>query len=120
LIVLMLAYGILANSLGLALATWVRRFGVAVGLTVAIYVVLAVGPILLLLAVGPISEPMRGFASVSPWYGVGETTAYIDKTQRDQHVEWKIVWILIYIAAGLGLLAAVQRSFDRCIGRVRA
>src|SRR5262249_41584810 len=66
LVALMLAYGAFVTSLGLALATRVRRFEVAVGLSVAIYLLLAAG-----------SLPILGnswLASVSPWQGVGELT----------------------------------------------
>ena len=90
------------------------------GLTVAAYVLLAAGPVLLLLAVGHGDrETMRGFASLSPWYGVGETTARINGRGPNENVGWKIFWLISYGAAALALLLAIQGTFDRCIGRAR-
>jgi ABC-type transport system involved in multi-copper enzyme maturation permease subunit len=117
LLALMLAYGALVTSLGLALATWVPRFGVAVGLTVTIYVLLAAGPILLLLA-GPHNRDMEGFACVSPWFGVGETTYFLSsRHQPSEHVGWKMFWLFAYAVAALALALATRRTFDRCLGR---
>ena len=62
---LMLAYGAAVTSMGLALATWVKRFGIAVGLSVVAYVVVTGGSILLLLAVGPAAVEDRGGSPLS-------------------------------------------------------
>jgi hypothetical protein len=112
-----LAYGALVNSLGLALATWVPRFGVAMGLTVAVYVLLAAGPVLLLLANLNGRASMRGFASLSAWYGVGETTAQITDMAPERTLGWKMFWLGAYAIASLMLVLATQKTFDRCIGR---
>jgi hypothetical protein len=117
LIALMLAYGALVNSLGLAVAVWVQRFGVALGVTVTIYVLLTAGPVLLLLASNRMG--LRGFASGSPWYGVGETTAHLGR-YSDRNTGWKIFWLLVYATGALALAFATVRSFDRCIGRARS
>ncbi len=121
-IALLFAYGALVNSLGLALATWVQRFGVAIGLTVTAYILLAAGPVLLLLAVGPVSEDMRGFACLSPWYGVGLTTAELDRHGPGavESILWKFFWLFSYAAVALVLAWATLRTFDRCIGRARS
>ncbi len=116
LVALMLAYGALVNSLGLALATWVPRFGVAFGAVVAVYVLLAAGPVLLLLASGP-GDTMRGFACLSPWYGVGEITFHVGHGPPDEQVGWKVFWLLSYAGAAFGLTLATERTFDRCLGR---
>ena len=116
-IAMMLAYGAMVNSLGLALATRVKRFGVAMGLTVTIYVVLAAGPTLILLASRGISDDMRGFACLSPWYGVGETTAQITHRGMRDNFGVKIFWIVAYAATAFALIAGTLRIFDRCVGR---
>ena len=108
LVTLMLAYGAFVTSLGLALATWVRRFGVAVGLSVAIYLLLAAGSVLVL---G--DSPL---ATISPWYGVGELTYGVSgghcKPARG------VLFVVVYAVAAAILLSAIRGTFDRCLGRV--
>jgi ABC-type transport system involved in multi-copper enzyme maturation permease subunit len=118
LIALMFAYGAFSNSLGLALATWLPRFGVAMGVTVSLYALLAAGPVLLVLAVGHRGgNSMDGFANLSPWWGVGETTARISQRIFHENFGWKICWLVLYGAAALALTQATLWTFDRCIGR---
>jgi ABC-type transport system involved in multi-copper enzyme maturation permease subunit len=119
LLALMMSYGALVNSLGLALATWIPRFGVAVGLTVALYVLWAVGPFLLTLASGHKSGP-QGFATLSPWFAVGETTFRINHGGPGELFWWKVAWLIVTAALALFLALGVEASFDRCMGRVRS
>ena len=119
LIVLMFSYGAMVNSLGLALATWVPRFGAAMGLAVAIYVVLAAGPVLLLLIGPERDDTWREFASLSAWYGVGETTVNILHERVNENVGWKFFWAASYSLTAFALAFATQQTFDRCIGRAR-
>jgi ABC-type transport system involved in multi-copper enzyme maturation permease subunit len=121
LILLMLAYRALVNSLGLALAVWVSRFGVAVALSVSLYVVLAAGSVLLLLAVDSPGrdDALRGFAVISPWYGVGETTFQIVREiGPSTNTGWKLFWLLAYVFAALWLVVATRIGFVRRLGRV--
>jgi ABC-type transport system involved in multi-copper enzyme maturation permease subunit len=114
---LMLAYGAAVTSLGLALATWVKRFGVAIGLSVAIYVLVTGGAVLLPLAVG--AGGRDSYAFMSPWYGAGELTFEIDERGRFvEPVGWKIAWGVFHALAALALAVATRRTFDRCMGRV--
>jgi ABC-type transport system involved in multi-copper enzyme maturation permease subunit len=113
----MMAYGAVTTSVALGLATWVPRFGIAVGVTVALYVIVAAVPVLFLLP-GGAPDSMRGFANVSPWYAIGETTAQLDHTLHIDNLGWKAFWLLAEAAATLTALAATLRSFDRCMGRV--
>jgi hypothetical protein len=122
LVALMFAYGALVNSLGLALATWNCRFGVAMGLTVTAYVLIAAGPVLLLIAAPHYAHRSNeGFACLSPWFGVGVTTFQITSGRTDDSITaWKIFWLIAYTAAAFALLSATQRTFDRCFGRVQS
>jgi hypothetical protein len=64
---------------------------------------------------------MEGFACLSPWFGVGESTAQMAfGRSRGTIITWKIYWIIAYTAAAFALLAATQRTFDRCFGRVQS
>jgi hypothetical protein len=111
----MAGYGALVISLALAMATWVRHFAVALGVTVGLYVLVTAGPVLLLLA--SYSRSMEGFASLSPWYGVGETTFAVGDPNFVAHTGWKVMWLVAYAAAALAIWAATERTFDRCLGR---
>jgi ABC-type transport system involved in multi-copper enzyme maturation permease subunit len=108
LVTLMLAYGAFVTSLGLALATWVRRFGVAVGLSVATYLLLAAGSVLVL---G--DSPL---ATISPWYGVGELTYAV--SEGHYKPARGVLFFVIYTVAAAVLTWATRESFDRCLGRV--
>jgi ABC-type transport system involved in multi-copper enzyme maturation permease subunit len=117
---LMLAYGAAVTSLGLALATWVKRFGVAVGLSVAIYILVTGGSLMLMLAIGPQSMDERNMAFISPWYGAGELTYEIGERffGRDEPVGWKVFWGVAYAVMAVVLAVATRNTFDRCMGRV--
>jgi ABC-type transport system involved in multi-copper enzyme maturation permease subunit len=118
LILLMLAYGALVNSVGLALSTWLSRFGIAMGLAVSIFVLLAVGPILLVFAMRTHSQEMEGFACLSPWYGVGLTTFEIIRVDFNQrHDGWRLFWLACYSIAAVTVVCVTQRTFNRCLGR---
>jgi ABC-type transport system involved in multi-copper enzyme maturation permease subunit len=115
---LMLAYGAAVTSLGLALATWVKRFGVAIGLSVSIYVLVTGGAVMALLAVGggP-GEKTFGFAS--PWFGPGELTYEIGaRFGRLDYLGWKVAWGVLYAIVAVILAVATRLTFDRCMGRV--
>ncbi|HZZ77560.1 MAG TPA: ABC transporter permease subunit [Gemmataceae bacterium] len=116
---LVAAYGIMVNSLGLALSTFIARLGVAMGVTAAIYLTLTAGPILILITV---HGHESGFYSISPWWGVGETTVQIERHIGDEaeRVAWKIFWIAAYLGAAILLHLATVLNFDRCMGRVPA
>jgi ABC-type transport system involved in multi-copper enzyme maturation permease subunit len=110
--------GAAITSLGLALATWSSRLGRAVGLTVTLYVLMAVGWLFLVMVFrwGPDSEgPMMG----SPFFWVGELTfELVSRRLHAGHVAWAMIWTVIYAIAAVAFLAATLATFNRCLGRV--
>src|SRR5262249_31772979 len=78
---LVVAYGAAITSLGLALATWLPRMGRAIGLTAGLYVAVLIGaiPARNLFGAGP-SGAGDGFASASPLWGVGFSSALFGGT----------------------------------------
>jgi ABC-type transport system involved in multi-copper enzyme maturation permease subunit len=118
---LMLAYGAAVTSVGLALVTWVRRFAVAVGLSVTINLLVSGGSLLVLLALGP-SGGAVGFVFVSPWVAAGEFTGAIGHSYRVEPglVELASVWIAFYGIVAMILALVTLLAFDRCMGRVSA
>jgi ABC-type transport system involved in multi-copper enzyme maturation permease subunit len=117
-VTLMLAYGAAVTSLGLALATWVRRFGVAVGLSVVAYVLITGGTVLVMLAIGP-GPPVRELGVVSPWFGVGEMTFEMGgQGGNEVPIGCWLGWLVFYALAALALAVATRATFDRCLGRI--
>jgi len=117
---LMLAYGAAITSLGLAVATWVRRLGRAVALCVGIYVVGTFG-ILFIAATNLLPENseelfMVGSPIIGPFYPMIRTQMSPVESQR----LWVApAWIGVYtVSAGLLLLATLA-TFDRSLGRAR-
>lgn len=120
---LVVAYGAVLTSLGLALAAWVPQLGRAVGLCVTAHVGLTVGwPIfafLLMRNAQGIAVP--GLASFSPFVGVLLPTVAMHRAPSSAWTEvvgWVGSWILIELAISAVLLKAVFMTFNRCLGRV--
>src|SRR6516165_6807636 len=121
---LVVAYGAAITSLGLALATWLPRMGRAIGLTAGLYVVVLIGAIpvgTILFDKGP-SGARDGFASASPLWGVGFSSALFGGTVGPGHkiekqAAWLGFWIVAYGLVASGLLLATLKTFNRCLGR---
>ena len=119
LLVLMLVYGAAVTSLGLALATWVRRFSVAVAISTVVYVLLAGGTILIQLGFGPPgSDFNRALLTISPWFGTGWMTAEIGLGRNRAALGSALFWFIFYALAAFALALATRVTFDRCLGRI--
>jgi ABC-type transport system involved in multi-copper enzyme maturation permease subunit len=117
---LILAYGAAITSLGLALATWVRRLGRAVALSVGIYALVTVGGFFVCLAGIAPNNYEAEMAMVSPFYG---PIYSMDNFQRNDH---KLIgpvcalgWVVFYSTSAVLLFLATLATFDRCMGRSR-
>jgi ABC-type transport system involved in multi-copper enzyme maturation permease subunit len=119
---LVLAYGAAFTSFGLALATWIRRPGRAIGATVGIYVFATLGWIFVVAALtgGSTNEAQMAWMEASPFYGVGLLTSMLEDGGRDEflYVQAAALWLLCYAVAAVLLLWATLGTFDRCLGRV--
>jgi ABC-type transport system involved in multi-copper enzyme maturation permease subunit len=119
-ILVILAQGASLTSLGLALATVVRRPGLAVTLSALCYMVLAVGWLMLIAAVVP-SGSALGLAVASPLYGAMYLSAGVAADHYWNAADcwfWGTFWLVVHAAAAVGLFMATQASFDRRVGRV--
>ncbi len=117
---LILAYGAAITSLGLALATWVRRLGRAVAFTVGIYALVTVGGFFLVYG-GIAPDDWEGEAAiVSPFYG---PIFPFENGERDgRQLSGPICvlgWVTFYSAVAGVLFLATLATFDRCMGRSR-
>jgi ABC-type transport system involved in multi-copper enzyme maturation permease subunit len=122
---LVVSYGAMLTSLGLALATWVPRPGRAVGLCAAAHVAITVGWVLTIAALTPGVPGLRGpgMASLSPFFGVMLPTiamAFARDNDWRELVGWLSFWIAAEVALAAMLVVAVLATFDRCLGRAQS
>jgi ABC-type transport system involved in multi-copper enzyme maturation permease subunit len=124
LVALVLAYATAITSLGLALATWISRFGRAIGICVGIYVMVAVAWPISVMILGPRSYGHRwaeGLALASPFFGPGQITAEIEYRYRPDDFDlfaWGWGWIGFYVLAAICLYLATLGSFNKSMGRI--
>jgi ABC-type transport system involved in multi-copper enzyme maturation permease subunit len=112
-----LCAGAAVTSLGLALATWCPRLGRAVGITVSIYLLAAVGWFFGIMAITPGRSPeplMMG----SPFFWAGAMTDSVNRLEADRLWVSAVVWTVLYALAAVALLVATLRTFDNYLGRV--
>jgi hypothetical protein len=121
-----LTYGAAVTSLGLALATWIRRLGRAAATSAAVYALVTAGwlaVVALLFPGGGGHETFKVLGSASPFFGPGELafetgSGYAFGHQMNCYV-YLPIWIAFYIAAALILYWLTLYTFDRCLGRVQ-
>ena len=117
---LVLAYGAAVTSLGLALATWMRRLDLAVSLNVAVLGGVTMGWLFAVAVTvpGPGSPELGG---ASPIIGIMFPTIAMrlyNLREWQGLVCWWIFWIGVYALIALALGWATLKTFDRCLGRV--
>jgi ABC-type transport system involved in multi-copper enzyme maturation permease subunit len=113
-----LVAGAAVTSLGIAMAIWHSRLGRAVGLTVTLYVLVAVGWLFMALAKGP-SPGFEDVSMGSPFFWTGQITFDCCNGQGAlKHMPAAIFWLFITSFAALGFLKAGLATFNRCLGRV--
>jgi hypothetical protein len=120
---LVLAYGAVLTSLGLAFATWVPRLGRAVGLCVAAHVGITIGWVVFIMMLTPRTPGLigPGLAAFSPMLGVMLPTLEMQMStpsEWNEAVGWVTFWIVADTALAAVLLKAVLVTFNRCLGRV--
>ena len=119
---LVLAYGAVLTSLGLAIATWVPRAG-RCGACAAGHVMITVGWVLcvaMFVRTPGVGIPCR--MSFSPFMGVALPTIVMQRDPRGewaQVVGWLSFWIVVDLTLAALLMIAVLATFDRCLGRAR-
>jgi ABC-type transport system involved in multi-copper enzyme maturation permease subunit len=114
--IMIAAYGAGVTSLGLALATWVRQVGRAVGLCLAAVLFMTVGWLFLCLEIvgGGATD---GIGMGSPFMGLGEFTFEIGNNGPRDNTVWAAIWIALYMIAAALLFVLTLFTFNRCLGR---
>jgi ABC-type transport system involved in multi-copper enzyme maturation permease subunit len=121
---LILAYGAVITSLGVAIATWVSRLGRAVALCVSTYVVFSIGWLLYVAIFFTTNESSLPLVLASPPYGALFATAMISPERGPFLGEagairvGAFVWIIVDAGIALLLFMVTLATFDRCLGRV--
>ena len=119
-VVYILSVGAAITSLGLAMATWVRRSGTAVGLTVALYVIVTVGALGILKM--DFGSRGNGLALASPFVWIGLMTWKAMHPDFHfsvlEHTDWAMFWTFVSAGAGIGILLWIMAGFDRHLGRM--
>jgi ABC-type transport system involved in multi-copper enzyme maturation permease subunit len=119
--VFVLCGGAAITSLGLALATWLSRLGRAVGATVTLYLLVAVGWLFLAMMVSRAGPRHEGLLMGSPFFWAGEMSFELyDRAGDMKNVGWALFWTFAYASAAVALLVATMATFNRCLGRVEA
>jgi ABC-type transport system involved in multi-copper enzyme maturation permease subunit len=119
-ILVILAQGASLTSLGLALATLVRRPGLAVTLSALCFMVLAVGWLVLIAAVAH-NGAVLGLAVASPLFGAMYLSAGVAADHYWNGADcwfWGTFWLVVHTAAAVGLFMATEAGFDRRVGRI--
>jgi ABC-type transport system involved in multi-copper enzyme maturation permease subunit len=121
LIATILAYGAMLTSLGLALATWIKRQSRAIAASVSLFVLLAIGwPILILIWPGEDAFGSIGLGALSPVFAgfcLGEGLA-LGPDQLPSFLWWLGLWDTAAAAAAIGLCWLAARTFDAAFGRI--
>jgi hypothetical protein len=137
-VVELLSWGAAFTSLGLLLATWTRRIGLAIGISVAAFLLLSFGWMFLLgFVIMPVlriwlDSPFNMDATDLIWIDLGlmafspmaapiSTVSALDTPYARRWVFWAIMslWCLLAWAAAGAMYWVALRSFDRRLGRMR-
>jgi ABC-type transport system involved in multi-copper enzyme maturation permease subunit len=110
---LILAYGVAVTGFGFALSAWSQRPGRAITLSAIAFVVIAVGPIALVLLFRSLRS--EGLVCASPWYGAAVATALAGRILPDHgNMEgWLLLWIVVYTGIGAAFLVAALVALRR-------
>jgi ABC-type transport system involved in multi-copper enzyme maturation permease subunit len=130
-----LASGAVIVSLGLALATWVRRLGRAVALSVISFFITGIGWMILVESLDAVRRRMQSsggpervrwlhdaLLSLSPIFGpMVPVATLMNAEQHSRAPAWVALAIVLLVkAAAAGfILWLTVKTFDRCLGRVQ-
>jgi ABC-type transport system involved in multi-copper enzyme maturation permease subunit len=118
-----LAYGAWVTSLGLLLATWIKRLGRAVAASAAIYALVTAGWLAL---VGMLTSGSRDvfemLGTASPFFGPGELAFETGRHHSGNLKCYGFVasWSVFYALAAVVLYALTLYTFNSCLGRTSA
>ncbi len=121
---LVLSYGAAITSFGLLCATWIRRPGRAIAVSVIAYALVAVGWVALLAAVSNRESEVVDLLVASPLYGPAMLTAESSMTYLRTAAGLPrcfaavAAWVAAYAGVAGLLYLLVLATFNRCLGRM--
>lgn len=117
-----LSCGLLLTSVGFWLATLVKHFGRAIGIAVAFYVGMAIGWMVLVMAVSAKEDEALSFIAASPIFMAAYGTACLMGWEPDKSMNACIIgatiWSLGFLVSSWFLYLMTLRMFDRKMGRI--
>src|SRR5262249_15116590 len=120
LVATILAHGAATTSVGLALATWLRRPSRAIALSVGLFVLVSVAWPFLIIGIargdgGP-GAPASGLAALSPIWTAGTLADMLTIRSKNwsQFPRWVTCWDVVVALFAIGLLELTVRTFDAC------
>ncbi|WP_422927385.1 ABC transporter permease [Singulisphaera sp. PoT] len=121
-VALVLAYGALVTSFCLAFATWQRRLGRAVGLSVCTYIAITVVLPTLYISMTNGSPDGLWWLIISPFFGMFAPFEWVVwrwnwETYPDK-LSKMATWIIVIGSAAYAILRLTIARFDACLGRV--
>jgi ABC-type transport system involved in multi-copper enzyme maturation permease subunit len=116
----LLAHGAFLTSIGLAMATWIRRPARAMAISVTAYVLIAIAwPILYFSVVGGAKARENFSPALSPIFVAGSLADVLAlNVSLGSFLWYASIWGAIVLISAMGLLWATVRTFDRCLGRM--
>jgi ABC-type transport system involved in multi-copper enzyme maturation permease subunit len=120
-VLLVVAYGAVITSLGLALATWQPRLGRAVGFSVAAFLTVTVVYPTIALVTMRLGPNDTVFLWVSPFFGMLIPMEWYVSSYSDLDTYRCLVmtvWIGLTSAVAYAILQVTIASFDRVVGRM--
>jgi ABC-type transport system involved in multi-copper enzyme maturation permease subunit len=113
-----LIYGAALSSLGLALATWIKRQSRAIAVSVSIFVLMAIGwPFLAMTSVARGSVGARTLSPIFSSADLGEELM-MRSDRLGSTMWWVGFWDALAAAIAIGLCWLTARTFDDAFGRV--
>jgi ABC-type transport system involved in multi-copper enzyme maturation permease subunit len=125
LLALIMAYGAVITSVGLAVATWVSRLGRAVALCVSLYVTFSIGWLIFVVVFFSRDSAIASLILGSPPYGTVVATFAVmpeghlmPAAEAGHIVLAEVVWITVGFLASALLFMLTVATFDHCLGRI--
>ena len=117
--VTVVVHGALIASIGLALATWIKRQSRAIATSVALAVMLIAGWPFLVVACR-MGMPGQRIMCLSPFMAAGNLAEILSlrQTHFRDFLSWIAFWDIECMVMAIGLLWLTVRTFDGCFGRM--
>ncbi len=112
-----LVHGAAIVSLGLILATWIRRQSRAIAISVTLFALVSIGCPMMVLGSGRFGEAIAALSPIVTVFGIVASLSRPGDSTRD-FLWWATIWDVCTLVVALGFLWLTVRTFERCLGRM--